>query len=210
MYFFDKIVSLLTTKSDMNKFLILGIGNIGDEYNNTRHNIGFEVLDSISSELNVKFESVKLALRAEAKFKGKKIILIKPNNYVNNSGKTLLYWKKKEKISDNNILVICDDLNLFFGNIKIKSNGNSGGHNGLKDIEEFLGTSNYPRIRIGISNNNKLSMTDYVLGKWSEKEQLMIPKISKILNEIIFSFIQSGIEKTMNFYNKKNFVNEDL
>ena len=178
MYFFDKIVSLLTTKSDMNKFLILGIGNIGEEYNNTRHNIGFEVLDSISSELNVKFESVKLALRAEAKFKGKKIILIKPNNYVNNSGKTLLYWKKKEKISDNNILVICDDLNLFFGNIKIKSNGNSGGHNGLKDIEEFLGTSNYPRIRIGISNNNKLSMTDYVLGKWSEKEQLMIPKIS--------------------------------
>ena len=210
MYFFDKIVSLLTTNSDMNKFLILGIGNIGEEYNNTRHNIGFEVLDSISSELNVKFESVKLALRAEAKFKKKKIILIKPNNYVNNSGKTLLYWKKKEKISDNNILVICDDLNLFFGNIKIKSNGNSGGHNGLKDIEEFLGTSNYPRIRIGISNNNKLSMTDYVLGKWSEKEQLMIPKISKILNEIIFSFIQSGIEKTMNFYNKKNFVNEDL
>lgn len=210
MYFFDKIVSLLTTKSDMNKFLILGIGNIGEEYNNTRHNIGFEVLDSISSELNVKFESVKLALRAEAKFKGKKIILIKPNNYVNNSGKTLLYWKKKEKISDNNILVICDDLNLFFGNIKIKSNGNSGGHNGLKDIEEFLGTSNYPRIRIGISNNNKISMTDYVLGEWSEKEQLMIPKISKILNEIIFSFIQSGIEKTMNFYNKKNFVNEDL
>lgn len=210
MYFFDKIVSLLTTKYDMNKFLILGIGNIGEEYNNTRHNIGFEVLDSISSELNVKFESVKLALRAEAKFKGKKIILIKPNNYVNNSGKTLLYWKKKEKISDNNILVICDDLNLFFGNIKIKSNGNSGGHNGLKDIEEFLGTSNYPRIRIGISNNNKLSMTDYVLGKWSEKEQLMIPKISKRLNEIIFSFIQSGIEKTMNFYNKKNFVNEDL
>ena len=210
MYFFDKIVSLLTTKSDMNKFLILGIGNIGDEYNKTRHNIGFEVLDSISSELNVKFEPVKLALRAEAKFKGKKIILIKPNNYVNNSGKTLLYWKKKEKISDNNILVICDDLNLFFGNIKIKSNGNSGGHNGLKDIEEFLGTSNYPRIRIGISNNNKISMTDYVLGKWSEKEQLMIPKISKRSNEIIFSFIQSGIEKTMNFYNKKNFVNENL
>ena len=101
--------------------------------------------------LKVGFESVKLAQRAECKFKGKKIILIKPNNYVNNSGRSLLYWKKKEKVSTDNTLVICDDLNLYFGNIKIKSSGTAGGHNGLKDIEEFLGTVNYPRIRIGIS-----------------------------------------------------------
>ena len=210
MYFFKNIVSRLTSKSDMNKYLIVGIGNIGDKYNNTRHNIGFDVINETSKVLKVDFESVKLAQRAECKFKGKKIILIKPNNYVNNSGKSLLYWKKKEKVSSDKTLVICDDLNLYFGNIKIKSSGSAGGHNGLKDIEEFLGTVNYPRVRIGISNNNKMSTSDYVLGKWSESEQLNIHNIVKISSEIVFSFIQTGIERTMNFYNKKNFIDEDL
>ena len=210
MYFFKNIVSRLTSKSDMNKYLIVGIGNIGNDYNNTRHNIGFDVINEISKVLKVSFESVKLAQRAECKFKGKKIILIKPNNYVNNSGKSLLYWKKKEKVSIDNTLVICDDLNLYFGNIKIKSSGSNGGHNGLKDIEEFLGTVNYPRIRIGISNNNKMSTSDYVLGKWSESEQLYINNLVKTSSKIVFSFIQTGIERTMNFYNKKNFIDEDL
>ena len=210
MYFFKNIVSWLTSKSDMNTYLIIGIGNIGDQYNNTRHNIGFDVVNELSKLLKVGFESVKLAQRAECKFKGKKIILIKPNNYVNNSGKSFLYWKKKEKVSTDNTLVICDDLNLYFGNIKIKSSGTAGGHNGLKDIEEFLGTVNYPRIRIGISNNNKIPTSDYVLGKWSETEQSNIHNIVKISSEIVFSFIQTGIERTMNFYNKKNFIDEDL
>ena len=210
MSFLKKIVSLLTTKSDMNKYLVLGIGNVGDEYDNTRHNIGFDVLDELSKLLNVNFESVKLAQRAESKFKGKKIILIKPNNYVNNSGKSLLYWSNKEKVSTDNILIICDDLNLYFGNIKIKSSGNAGGHNGLKDIEDYLGTSNYPRVRVGISNNKKASMSDYVLGKWTESEQNHIKKIITISTDIIFSFIQAGIERTMNFYNKKNFIDENL
>jgi PTH1 family peptidyl-tRNA hydrolase len=210
MYFFEKVVSLFTSKSDMNKYLILGIGNIGDDYDNTRHNIGFDVLDKLSNILNVNFESVKLALRAESKFKGKKIILIKPNNYVNNSGKSLLYWKNKEKVSNDNILVVCDDLNLYFGNIKIKSSGTAGGHNGLKDIQEFLGTSNYPRIRVGISNNTKTSMSDYVLGKWTDSEQEKINNLVKVSTDIIFSFIQTGIERTMNFYNKKNFIDENL
>jgi len=210
MYFFEKVVSLFTSKSDMNKYLIIGIGNIGDDYVNTRHNIGFDVLDKLSDILNVNFESVKLALRAESKFKGKKIILIKPNNYVNNSGKSLLYWKNKEKVSNDNILVVCDDLNLYFGNIKIKSSGTAGGHNGLKDIQEFLGTSNYPRIRVGISNNTKTSMSDYVLGKWTDSEQENINNLVKVSTDIIFSFIQSGIERTMNFYNKKNFIDENL
>ena len=210
MYFFKNIVSRLTSKSDMNTYLIIGIGNIGDQYNNTRHNIGFDVINEISKVLKVGFESVKLAQRAECKFKGKKIILIKPNNYVNNSGKSLLYWKKKEKVSSDNTLVICDDLNLYFGNIKIKSSGTAGGHNGLKDIEEFLGTVNYPRVRIGISNNNKIPTSDYVLGKWSESEQSNIHNLVKISSEIVFSFIQTGIERTMSFYNKKNFIDEDL
>ena len=194
----------------MNKYLIIGIGNIGDDYVNTRHNIGFDVLDKLSDILNVNFESVKLALRAESKFKGKKIILIKPNNYVNNSGKSLLYWKNKEKVSNDNILVVCDDLNLYFGNIKIKSSGTAGGHNGLKDIQEFLGTSNYPRIRVGISSNTKTSMTEYVLGKWTDSEQENINNLVKVSTDIIFSFIQTGIERTMNFYNKKNFIDENL
>lgn len=210
MYFFKNIVSWLTSKSDMNTYLIIGIGNIGDQYNNTRHNIGFDVVNELSKVLKVGFESVKLAQRAECKFRGKKIILIKPNNYVNNSGKSFLYWKKKEKVSTDNTLVICDDLNLYFGNIKIKSSGTAGGHNGLKDIEEFLGTVNYPRVRIGISNNNKIPTSDYVLGKWSESEQSNIHNLVKISSEIVFSFIQTGIERTMSFYNKKNFIDEDL
>ena len=136
--------------------------------------------------------------------------MIKPNNYVNNSGKSLLYWKNKEKVSNDNILVVCDDLNLYFGNIKIKSSGTAGGHNGLKDIQEFLGTSNYPRIRVGISNNTKTSMSDYVLGKWTDSEQENINNLVKVSTDIIFSFIQTGIERTMNFYNKKNFIDENL
>ena len=210
MYFFKKIVSRFSSKSDMNKYIILGIGNIGHEYENTRHNIGFDVLDKLALELKVSFDSVKLSYRAAAKYKGKKLILIKPNNYVNNSGKSLSYWMKKEKVNKNNILVICDDLNLYFGNIKIKSKGNSGGHNGLKDVEEFLGNSNYSRIRIGISNNKSVSMTDYVLGKWTKEEQSKIPLITTQSIEIIFSFLQTGLERTMNFYNKKNFIDENL
>lgn len=210
MYFFNKIVSRFSSKSDMNKYLILGIGNIGHDYENTRHNIGFDVLDKLALELKVSFYSVKLAFRAEAKYKGKKLILIKPNNYVNNSGKSLSYWIKKEKVDTNNILVVCDDLNLYFGNIKIKSRGNSGGHNGLKDIEEYLGNSNYSRIRIGISNNKNVSMTDYVLGEWTKEELSKIPLLTNKSIEIIFSFLQTGLERTMNFYNKKNFIDENL
>ena len=210
MYFFNKIVSRFSSKSDMNKYLIFGIGNIGHDYENTRHNIGFDVLDKLALELNVSFDSVKLAFRAEAKHKGKKLILIKPNNYVNNSGKSLSYWIKKEKVDTNNIIVICDDLNLYFGNIKIKSKGNSGGHNGLRDIEEYLGNSNYSRIRIGISNDKNVSMTDYVLGKWTKEEQSKIPLLTNKSIEVIFSFLQTGLERTMNFYNKKNFIDEDL
>ena len=210
MYFFNKIVSRFSSKSDMNKYLILGIGNIGHDYENTRHNIGFDVIDKLALELKVSFDSVKLAFKAEAKYKGKKLILIKPNNYVNNSGKSLSYWMKKEKVDTNNILVVCDDLNLYFGNIKIKSKGNSGGHNGLKDIEEYLGNSDYSRIRIGISNDKNVSMTDYVLGKWTKEQQSKIPLLTNKSIEIIFSFLQTGLERTMNFYNKKNFIDENL
>ena len=206
MNFLKKIFSSLNNNSDMNKYLILGIGNIGSDYDDTRHNIGFQIVDELAKCLETKFDSVKLAQRAEGSFKGKKIVSIKPNNYVNNSGRSLLYWQKKEKVSLEKILVVCDDLNLFFGNIKIKPNGTSGGHNGLKDIEAKLGTSIYPRLRIGISNNNKISKSDYVLGKWSSYEMSNINNLTISSIEIIFSFIQTGIEETMNLYNKKNFI----
>ena len=117
-----------------------------------------------------------------------------------------MYWQKKEKVPLENILVVCDDLNLFFGNIKIKPHGTSGGHNGLKDIEDNLGTSKYPRLRIGISNNNKIPKSDYVLGKWSGYEKSKISYLTSSSIEIIFSFFQTGIEETMNLYNKKNFI----
>jgi PTH1 family peptidyl-tRNA hydrolase len=194
----------------MNKFLIVGIGNIGDKYTSTRHNIGFLVIDRISEILKSPLSSVKLGHRAEASYKGKKVILIKPSNYVNNSGKSLLYWKNKEKIPNKNILVICDDLNLYFGNIKLKGNGSSGGHNGLKDIEESLNSTNYSRLRIGILNSKKIDKTDYVLGEWTDEEKDNLDHIISSSLETTLSFIHNGIDQTMNIRNSKNLMDENI
>ena len=202
MNFLKKIFSSLNNKSDMNKYLILGIGNIGSEYDDTRHNIGFEIVDQLSQNLDTKFESVKLAQRAEGSFKGKKIIIIKPNNYVNNSGRSLLYWQKKEKVSLENILVVCDDLNLFFGNIKIKPNGTSGGHNGLKDIQNTLQTTAYPRFRFGINDAfSKGRQIDYVLGEWTTEENTQLQERLETGAKAIESFGLAGINNTMNTFN---------
>ena len=192
------------------KFLIVGLGNPGSEYEHTRHNIGFKVLDALNDASNTCFKTDRYGQIAHIRLKNKQLVLLKPNTFMNLSGNAVNYWMKKEKVDANNILVVCDDLNLYFGNIKIKSKGNSGGHNGLKDIEEYLGNSNYSRIRIGISNNKSVSMTDYVLGKWTEEEQSRIPLLTNKSIEIIFSFLQTGLERTMNFYNKKNFIDENL
>ena len=194
----------------MNKFLIVGIGNIGDEYINTRHNIGFLVADKISEFFKTPFSSVKLGQRAESSYKGKKVIILKPSNFVNNSGKSLLYWKNKEKIPNKNILVICDDLNLYFGKIKLKSNGSSGGHNGLKDIEEHLKNNNYSRLRVGILNSKKFNKTDFVLGKWTGKEQDELKNIVNKSVEIALSFIHNGLDQTMNIHNTKNLMDENI
>jgi PTH1 family peptidyl-tRNA hydrolase len=194
----------------MNKFLIVGIGNIGDEYINTRHNIGFLVADKISEILKTPFSSVKLGQRVESRYKGKKVIILKPSNFVNNSGKSLLYWKNKEKIPNKNILVICDDLNLYFGKIKLKSNGSSGGHNGLKDIEEHLKNNNYSRLRVGVLNSKKFNKTDYVLGEWTNKEQDELKNIVNNSVKIALSFIHNGIDQTMNIHNTKNLMDENI
>ena len=194
----------------MNKFLIVGIGNIGDEYINTRHNIGFLVADKISEFFQTPFSSVKLGQRAESSYKGKKVIILKPSNFVNNSGKSLLYWKNKEKVPNKNILVICDDLNLYFGKIKLKSNGSSGGHNGLKDIEEHLKNNNYSRLRVGVLNSKKFNKTDYVLGEWTDKEQDELKNIVNNSVKIALSFIHNGIDQTMNIHNTKNLMDENI
>jgi len=210
MGFLQNFFSGFNKKELMNKFLIVGIGNIGDEYINTRHNIGFLVADKISEFFKTPFSSVKLGQRAESSYKGKKVIILKPSNFVNNSGKSLLYWKNKEKIPNKNILVICDDLNLYFGKIKIKSNGRSGGHNGLKDIEEHLKNNNYSRLRVGILNSKKFNKTDFVLGKWTDKEQDELKNIVNKSVEIALSFIHNGLDQTMNIHNTKNLMDENI
>jgi len=210
MGFLQNFFSGFNKKDLMNKFLIVGIGNIGDEYINTRHNIGFLVADKISEILKTPFSSVKLGQRVESSYKGKKVIILKPSNFVNNSGKSLLYWKNKEKIPNKNILVICDDLNLYFGKIKLKSNGSSGGHNGLKDIEEHLKNNNYSRLRVGVLNSKKFNKTDYVLGEWTDKEQAELKNIVNNSVKIALSFIHNGIDQTMNIHNTKNLMDENI
>jgi PTH1 family peptidyl-tRNA hydrolase len=210
MGFLQNFFSGFNKKDLMNKFLIVGIGNIGDEYINTRHNIGFLVADKISEIFKTPFSSVKLGQRVESSYKGKKVIILKPSNFVNNSGKSLLYWKNKEKIPNKNILVICDDLNLYFGKIKLKSNGSSGGHNGLKDIEEHLKNNNYSRLRVGVLNSKKFNKTDYVLGEWTNKEQDELKNIVNNSVKIALSFIHNGIDQTMNIHNTKNLMDENI
>lgn len=187
----------------MSKFLIIGLGNIGDEYANTRHNIGFDILDALAKEHDLKFKADRLADVAELKYKGKQLILIKPTTYMNLSGKAMNYWLQAEKISVENSLVLVDELALPFGKIRIGPKGSDGGHNGLKNIQETLNTTNYPRMRFGISNEfGKGNQVNYVLGKWSnEEKQSLNERITIACNAIkAFSFV--GLQRCMNDYNK--------
>ena len=189
---------------DMNKFLIVGLGNIGAEYVNTRHNIGFKVLDFIANKEGASFDNLKLGAVAEIKIKGKTFILLKPNTYMNLSGKALKYWMDKEKIALDKVLIITDDLNLSFGTIRIRSKGSDGGHNGLKNITQVLNTQEYARFRFGISDAfKKGKQVDYVLGNWDEEEKTKLPERLEIASEIIKSFGLAGLEITMTSYNGK-------
>jgi PTH1 family peptidyl-tRNA hydrolase len=188
----------------MNKFLIVGLGNIGAEYVNTRHNIGFKVLDYFAKKNSISFETVKLGSMAQYRFKGKTFFLLKPNTYMNLSGKAVHYWMTQEKIQLENILVIADDLNLSFGTIRIKPKGSDGGHNGLKNINLLLNTQNYCRFRFGISDEfKKGQQVNYVLGEWDEVEKEKLPERLEVASEIIISFGTSGIENTMTTFNGK-------
>jgi PTH1 family peptidyl-tRNA hydrolase len=188
----------------MKKFLIVGLGNIGSEYANTRHNIGFKVLDYIANQEGISFQSVKLGDVAELKIKGRTLLLLKPNTYMNLSGKAVNYWMEKEKIEKENLLVITDDLNLAFGTFRIKTKGSDGGHNGLKNIQLVLNSIEYPRFRFGISDAfKKGKQVDYVLGEWDDTEKETLKVRLELCTEIIKSFALAGLNTTMNLYNGK-------
>lgn len=193
-----------TTETDMKKFLIVGLGNIGAEYANTRHNIGFKVLDFLAKKESLDFQTVKLGSLAEYKVKGRTLLLLKPNTYMNLSGKAVQYWMEKEKIAKENILVITDDLNLPFGTIRIKPKGSDGGHNGLKSIQQLLNSTDYPRFRFGISDDFKKGrQVDYVLGEWDEEEKVKLPERLEVSIQAIESFALAGLGNTMTTFNGK-------
>lgn len=206
-YFYKMILRWLKGKSksfQMRKFLIVGLGNIGTDYKNTRHNIGFEVIDYIAEKYKANMEESKLCKRGVFRFKGKKIILIKPSTLMNRSGKAVRYWALKENIAIENILVITDDLNLPLAKLRLKGKGSDGGHNGLKDIEVHLNTPNYPRLRFGIKNEEKsFNQIDFVLGEFSSEEKNQVDTGIVTCEEIVLSFTQTGLEKSMNLYNGK-------
>ncbi len=188
----------------MKKFLIVGLGNIGAEYDDTRHNIGFKILDYLAEKETLTFSSQKLGALTTYKLKGRSFLLLKPSTYMNLSGKAIKYWLTKENIPLENLLVITDDLNLPFGALRLKQKGSDGGHNGLKDTQLQLQTNKYNRFRFGISNEfSKGRQVDYVLGKWtSEENEKLTERLDKAI-EIVKSFGLSGVNNTMNSFNGK-------
>ena len=186
------------------KYLIVGLGNIGPEYRDTRHNIGFRVLDALAGASNAVFEEARYGAISEIKLRGRGVILLKPSTYMNLSGKAVSYWVKKENIALENILVIVDDLAIPFASLRLRGKGSAGGHNGLKNINELLGTEGYARLRCGIGSEfTKGGQIDYVLGEWTEEESEALPAILERAGEIIKSFVLQGLARTMNEFNKR-------
>ena len=183
-------------------FLIVGLGNIGAEYVRTRHNIGFKVLNHLAKQNEIEFETRKLGALATYKFKGRTFLLLKPNTFMNLSGKAVKYWLDKENIPLENLLVITDDLNLPFGTLLLKTKGSNGGHNGLKDIQDKLNTIQYNRLRFGISNEfSKGLQVYYVLGEWTEEESEKLDERLEQASKMLISFAMSGVNHTMNQFN---------
>jgi len=188
----------------MKKFLIVGLGNIGEKYANTRHNIGFQILDELAKDHEAKFETEKLGDVASFRFKGRTFVLLKPSTYMNLSGKAVKYWMDKEKIPLVNVLIVTDDVNIDFGSIRIKTKGSAGGHNGLKDIEAKLGNQQYARFRFGVGGNfPKGRQVDYVLGEWNKEEESQLIERIPMSAKAITSFGTDGLNNTMNNFNGK-------
>ena len=188
----------------LKKYLIVGLGNIGSEYDRTRHNIGFDALNAMAKDKELTFEEGRYGAMTKLKFKGRLLLLHKPSTYMNNSGKAVRYWANKENIPFENILIITDDLNLPFGTLRLKTKGSDGGHNGLKDIQAQLNTIQYPRLRFGIHSEQKNPNTvDFVLGKWTNEEEKLLPERYNKIADLILSFVTQGAQITMNQFNGK-------
>lgn len=186
------------------KYLIVGLGNMGRDYEGTRHNIGFEVVDYLAAESGASWKDDTLGDLTVIKHKGRSFHLLKPSTFMNLSGKAIRYWGQKLKIPNENLLVITDDININFGEFRIRKKGSDGGHNGLKSIQEMLGTVDYPRMRIGVGSNfSKGRQVNYVLGKWTEGEKAHLPAVLKHAAEAVFCFGSLGIEQAMTRYTKK-------
>lgn len=186
------------------KYLIVGLGNIGDEYRETRHNIGFMVLDALAKASNIVFKDGRYGAITTLSVKGRQLILLKPSTYMNLSGNAVRYWMQQEKIPLENVLVVVDDLALPFGSLRLKGKGSDAGHNGLKHIAATLGTQNYARLRFGIGNDfPKGAQVDYVLGNFDEEDRKQMPERLELAGEIIKSFCLAGLNLTMNQYNNK-------
>lgn len=186
------------------KYLIAGLGNIGSEYAETRHNIGFKVLDALAAASNAVFRTERYGDVAEMRFKGRTFLLLKPSTYMNNSGNAVRYWLRKEKVEPAELLVVLDDLALPLGTIRMRAKGNDGGHNGLKSIDACIGTNAYPRLRCGIGHDFRQGQqVDYVLGEWLPEEKETLRSVIGMASEAVLSFGTQGVERTMNLFNKK-------
>lgn len=205
--FFKNLVSPSDTRKiepDTMKYLIAGLGNIGSDYEGTRHNVGFEVVDLLANELGGTFKHDSQAFVAEVKHKGRTFVLIKPTTYMNLSGKAVRYWLTKHNIPKENLLVVLDDLALPFGKQRLRPSGSDGGHNGLKSIDQLTGGNNYARLRIGIGSEfQKGQQADYVLGKWTREEANGLSDILKYAADTVKAFGTIGLPFTMNQFNKK-------
>ncbi len=192
------------------KYLIVGLGNIGSEYQNTRHNAGFIILDALMSASNISFKEERYGARGQYRFKGRTFELLKPNTYMNLSGKAVSYWLQKEKIPQSNLLVLVDDIALPFGTLRLRAKGSDAGHNGLKNLNEVLGNQNYARLRFGIGDNySKGKQIDHVLGEWTAKEAQHLDLLCEKSIEIIQAYGTMGLDRTMNTFNKKSYLPEE-
>ncbi|QNM84884.1 aminoacyl-tRNA hydrolase [Polaribacter pectinis] len=204
--FFKNIFGLKheTKEELMKKFLIVGLGNIGEKYTNTRHNIGFKIVDEVADEHNATFETEKLGDVANFRFKGRTFVLLKPSTFMNLSGKAVKYWMQQEKISTENVLIITDDVNIDFGTIRVKAKGSAGGHNGLKDIQEKLNTQQYARFRFGVGGNySKGRQVNFVLGEWTKEETSQLIERLPTSAKVVTTFGTAGLANTMNTFNGK-------
>lgn len=191
-------------QQEMAKYLIVGLGNIGEEYQHTRHNIGFDIIDTFAESVSATWQDRRYGMVATCRVKSAQLVLLKPSTYMNLSGNAVRYWLQQEKVPVENLLVLVDDLNIPFGKLRIRKAGSNGGHNGLGHIQQVLGTDAYARVRFGIGNEyTKGRQINFVLGEWTDEEKQALPERLKIAAEIIPSFCLQGIDRTMNLFNNK-------